>query len=157
MPNQSLPLLTLRCCRYIRAQHAASYLLLAKMHSQCWWLCGRIVFCSWELVLSNGVIVHPSSIVVSEEIYEALLLERRRYQGRKATVSYYNENQRQQCQITTKINGMNRARSTQRRDKFLHMSGGKTWRRHYEDEHIRRMIILKKRMGVLHWIYLAHD
>jgi hypothetical protein len=42
--------------------------LLVKMHSQWWWLCGMIVFCSWQFALPNGVIVHPVSGVFSVEI-----------------------------------------------------------------------------------------
>jgi hypothetical protein len=47
---------------------AGSCSSLARMHSQWWWLCGTIVFCSWKLALSKGVIVHPLYIVVSMEI-----------------------------------------------------------------------------------------
>jgi hypothetical protein len=41
---------------------------LAKIHNQWWWLFGTIMFCSRKLALSNGVIVHPLSVVISVEI-----------------------------------------------------------------------------------------
>lgn len=49
----------LRWCRILCAWHAVSCLSLMKMHSQWRWLCGKIVFCSWKLALSNDVIVLP--------------------------------------------------------------------------------------------------
>jgi hypothetical protein len=42
--------------------------LLAKMHIQWWWWpYGTLVVCSWIRALSNSVIVHPLSVVVSME------------------------------------------------------------------------------------------
>jgi hypothetical protein len=38
------------------------------MRSRWWWLYGMIVFCSWELALSNDVIIHPLSVIVCVEI-----------------------------------------------------------------------------------------
>jgi hypothetical protein len=55
-------------CRFLRGQYAGSCSSLVKIHSQWRRLCGTIRFCSRQLALSNGVIVHPVSVVVSVEI-----------------------------------------------------------------------------------------
>jgi len=39
-----------------------------KMHSQWWWLCGKMMFWSWEFALSNSVIVLFVSVGVSIEM-----------------------------------------------------------------------------------------
>jgi hypothetical protein len=59
-------------CTLLRAQHAGCCSSLTKMHSQWWWLCGTIVFCSWQLAQSNGVIVYPVS-------YFSVEINRRHY------------------------------------------------------------------------------
>ena len=51
-----------------QAQNAGSHSLLAKMHSQWWWLYWKILFCSWEFALWNGVTVLFVLVVVSMEI-----------------------------------------------------------------------------------------
>lgn len=43
--------------RFSQGQHAGSCLSLAKMQSQWWWLCWKIAFGSWEVALSNAVIL----------------------------------------------------------------------------------------------------
>ena len=42
--------------------------LLMKMRSEWWWLCWKVVFCSWGFALSNSVTVLFASVVVSMEI-----------------------------------------------------------------------------------------
>ena len=55
-------------CRFLEGWHAGSCSRLARMHSKWWWLRCKTVFCSWEFVLSNSVIVLFASVVVSMEI-----------------------------------------------------------------------------------------
>lgn len=43
--------------RFSQGQHAGSCLSLAKMQSQWWWLCWKIASGSWEVALSNAVIL----------------------------------------------------------------------------------------------------
>ena len=43
-------------CRFLWMQHATCSLLV-KTHSSWWWLCWKIVFCSWEFALSNTITV----------------------------------------------------------------------------------------------------
>jgi hypothetical protein len=42
--------------------------LVQTFTSQWWWLCGTIVFSNRILALSNGIVVHPLSVVISVEI-----------------------------------------------------------------------------------------
>ena len=55
----------LHWCQCLQAQHAVSCSLLVKTHSWWYW---KILFCSWEFTLSNGVTVLFVSVVVSLEI-----------------------------------------------------------------------------------------
>ena len=55
-------------CRFLWVWHAGSCSSLVKMYSSWWWLCWKIMFCSWECALSNSVILHFISVVVSVEI-----------------------------------------------------------------------------------------
>jgi hypothetical protein len=50
------------------SMQAGSCSSLAKIHNQWWWLFGTIMFWSRKLALSNGVIVHPLSVVISVAI-----------------------------------------------------------------------------------------
>ena len=43
---------SLHQCRYLRVQHTGSCSLLVRMRSWWWWLCWKIVFCTWEFALS---------------------------------------------------------------------------------------------------------
>ena len=54
-------------CRFLWAQHAGSYSLLAKMHSEQRWLLKNNIY-SWEFSLSNCVLMLFVSAVVSNEI-----------------------------------------------------------------------------------------
>ena len=38
------------------------------MHSYWWWLCWKLVFCSWESALSNSALVLFESVLISMEI-----------------------------------------------------------------------------------------
>ena len=71
-------------CRFLQVQHAGSFPLLVKMHRYWWWLCWKIVFCSWEFSLPSSVIVLFLSVVDSMEI------NRRHYfQSNLQTLSVY--------------------------------------------------------------------
>ena len=54
-------------CRLLQPQRAGSCSPLMIMYIYWWWLCWKIVFCSWEFALSNNVIVLFVSVVVSME------------------------------------------------------------------------------------------
>ena len=45
-----------------------TFSLLVKMYSCWWWLCWKIVFCSWEFALSSRVIVLFACLVISMKI-----------------------------------------------------------------------------------------
>jgi len=51
---------------FLNIQHSGSCSSLAKMPSYWWWLCWKIVFCSWGFTPSNSVI--KLSVLVSMEI-----------------------------------------------------------------------------------------
>jgi hypothetical protein len=59
---------SLHCCRLLREQYAGCFSSLAKMQSQWWWMCGTVLFCILKLALSSGIIVRPSSVVISMKI-----------------------------------------------------------------------------------------
>ena len=53
----------LHWCRYFWIWYAGYCLLLAKMHSQWCYLCGKM-FCSWKLTLSyNSIVIHVSVVI----------------------------------------------------------------------------------------------
>ena len=62
----------LHWCRLLRAQHAGSCSSLVKINSYRWWLCWKIVFCSWGFAQSSSVIVLFVSVVVSMEINRSI-------------------------------------------------------------------------------------
>jgi len=55
-------------CRFWQVWHTGSCSSLAKTHSWWWRLRCKIVFCSWNFVLSNSAIVLFVSVAVSMEI-----------------------------------------------------------------------------------------
>ena len=61
--NGSIPLVQI-----FMEQHAGSCTSLLKIHSPCWWLCGKTVFCSCKFALSNSVIVLFVSVFAFMEI-----------------------------------------------------------------------------------------
>ena len=60
--------ITSTVANFLQAQHADSCSPLVKMPSWWRWLCWKLLFCSWEFVLSNSVIVLFVSVIVSKEI-----------------------------------------------------------------------------------------
>jgi len=55
-------------CRFSQAWYAGSCSSLVKMRSSRWWLCWKVMFCSWEFALSNSIIVIFVSVTVYMEI-----------------------------------------------------------------------------------------
>ena len=55
-------------CTFLGARHVGFCSVLVKMYSWWWWLCWKVVFCSWEFALSSRVTELFVSVVLSMEI-----------------------------------------------------------------------------------------